>query len=427
MVNTSKIHYERNDYSSLILEDSLLKVGVLRLFILLLLLQIMADSELLEVVTGNSQFSNKFYNIITEGEKGKNVFFSPISAHTVLSMAYQGAAGTTADAFSNSLHVGNQDRAATGYHQVMNALNNIEGVKLHIANKIYVMQGFPLKEKFRKSAAELFLSETESLDFGQSSSSASKINGWVESKTNSKIKNLIDSGCLDSLTRLVLVNAIYFKGDWANQFRRRDTKKEKFYVSENESVDCDMMHITKNFKYREDQHLQAQILEMKYTNRNVSMVIILPFKRTGIEDLEKKLVDVDFSTITDGMRSLEVQLSLPKFKVETTMDLQSVLTRMGLGVIFDQAKANFSEISDSKEQLYVSKAIQKAFIEVNEEGAEAAAATGILKKRKYSSFMPIQRLRIIVDHPFIATIFVSIPENSPLPLFCGKITSPISV
>uniref|UniRef100_A0A1Y1KYH2 Serpin domain-containing protein n=1 Tax=Photinus pyralis TaxID=7054 RepID=A0A1Y1KYH2_PHOPY len=422
----STIFRKCNGYSSIILDDSLLKIGAFRLFILLLLLQIMADSELLQVVTGNSKFANKFYNILAEEEKGKNVFFSPISAHIVLSMAYQGAAGTTADAFSSSLHLGNENIAATGYHHVMSSLNSIKDVKLHIANKIYVMQGFPLKEKFLKSASELFLSETESLNFAESENSARKINGWVEGKTNSKIKDLIDAGCLDALTRLVLVNAIYFKGNWAQQFKKEHTMKEKFYISEVESVDCHMMHLTRRFRYRADDHLQAQILEMKYTNENISMVIILPFKRTGIEELEKKLVDVDFATLSEGMRSMEVEVSLPKFKVETTMDLQSILTRMGLGVIFDQMKANFSEISNSDEQLYVSKAIQKAFIEVNEEGAEAAAATGAHVRRR-RCLEETEQQSFVADHPFIFLITTKPTELSdPITLFFGRVLTDVN-
>ncbi|KAK4879302.1 hypothetical protein RN001_007448 [Aquatica leii] len=396
---------------------------VLQIILFSLQLGIMASSELRQVTTGNSQFANKFYSIIAKEEKGKNVFFSPISAHTVLSMVYQGAAGDTADSFASALNISNQKVAAAGYYDVMKALNSVEDVMLHIANKIYVMKDFPLKEHFRKTAAELFLSEAEQVNFTDNLAAAKKINGWVEEKTQSKIKDLIPADCLDSLTRLVLVNAIYFKGNWAHQFNKNATRKEKFYVSNNETVDCDMMHITKRFNYREDMDLDAKVLEMKYTNENVSMVIILPNQRDGIDNLEKKLADVDLSNITEGMRSMEVEVSLPKFKIETTMDLESVLTKMGLGVIFDQFKANFSEISDSDEQLYVSKAIQKAFIEVNEEGAEAAAATGIVMACRMAMVVPKEKLVFVADHPFVALLQVW-NDDIYHSLFLGRIVKP---
>ncbi|KAK5645687.1 hypothetical protein RI129_004151 [Pyrocoelia pectoralis] len=383
----------------------------------------MASKELLEVVTGNSRFANNFYNFIAAEEKGKNVFFSPISAHTVLAMAYQGAAGKTADSFASTLHVGNQEVASTGYHHVMKTLNSVEDVMLHIANKIYIMHGFPLKEKFHKSTSELFFSEAESVDFAENVESAKKINIWVEEKTNSKIKDLVTADCLNELTRLVLVNAIYFKGNWAHQFSKEATRTEKFYISDSETVDCDMMHITKRFNYRDDEELDAQILEMKYTNENVSMVIILPHKRNGIEELEKKLVNVDLSTISERMRNVEVEVSLPKFKIETTMDLNDVLTKMGLGIIFEPGNADFSEVSESPEPLHVSKVIQKAFIEVNEEGAEAAAATAVTMFRCLAMPIPVQKITFKVDHSFII-ILQTHDEAASHVLFYGRIVQP---
>ncbi|KAF5269269.1 hypothetical protein FQR65_LT02570 [Abscondita terminalis] len=392
---------------------------VLQLLLFVSLLEVMANSEVLQVTAGNNLFANKFYNIIAEEEKGKNVFFSPISAHTVLSMVYQGAAGDTASSFATSLNVGDKKIAATGYQNVMNALNSVEDVMLHIANKIYVMNGYPLKENFRKTVADNFLSEAEQVNFADNVVSAKKINGWVEDKTQSKIKDLIPADCLDSLTRLVLVNAIYFKGNWQHKFDKNNTRKEKFYVSNTKTVDCDMMHLTKKFNYREDMELDAKLLEMKYTNHNVSMVIILPNKRDGIDDLEKKLVNVDLSKLTHGMRTVEVEVSLPKFKIETTMDLKSVLTKMGLGVIFDPENANFSEIADSDEQLYVSKAIQKAFIEVNEEGAEAAAATAFSP----TVFDTIDSPQFRADHTF--AVFLEAYVNDVVHvLFCGIVKNP---
>lgn len=288
----------------------------------------MADSDLVKVATGNANFANKFYKILAEGSEGKNVFFSPISAHTVLAMAYQGAAKETAASFASTLQVPDQKVAANGYSSVMNTLNNVPNVTLHVANKIYVMQNFPLKAAFKKVTSGQFLSEAESIDFAQNEAAADNINKWVEDKTNSKIKDLIKKDYLDGLTRLVLLNAVYFKGNWAHKFEPKATRVEPFYTSNTDKIDCQMMHITKRFNYREDEALDAKILEMQYTNKDVSMVIILPNARDGIKNLESKLVDVDLSTITNNMDTVEVQVSLPKFKIETDMDLGEILTKV---------------------------------------------------------------------------------------------------
>ncbi|XP_071053226.1 serine protease inhibitor 3/4-like isoform X26 [Onthophagus taurus] len=341
----------------------------------------MAGNDLLtatEVSNGNTKFTSNLYQILAK-EPG-NVFFSPISAHAVLSMIYQGASGATAEALRKNLYLPEVKATATGYKNIMTELNSVENVTLHIANKVYIANKYQLNDNFKLTATKDYLAEAQPLDFKQSVVAAKEINTWVENKTNNKIKDLIQPDDLDELTRLVLVNAIYFKGNWLHQFPVEHTRKEKFYLNDKDSVLCDMMHLTDHFEYAEDTELDAKILRMRYTNKDVSMVIVLPNSKTGIFALEQKLANKDLTTLTSQLVSREVIVSLPKFKIETTIDLKDSLEKLGMGVIFSDA-AEFPNLIKGDEPLKVSKAIQKAFIEVNEQGAEAAAATVIITKK----------------------------------------------
>nr|AWD77173.1 serpin [Anatolica polita] len=364
----------------------------------------------LQVVQGNNHFSNDLYKVLS-GNEG-NVFFSPISVHAVLAMAYQGAQESTAEVFAACLKVPDAATAAEGYNAVMSKLNNVPNVTLLMANKVYLMAGFKLLEAFDTAISKKFLSEVELLDFAQNEASAKAINDWVKEKTREKIQDLIQAGDLNSDTRLVLVNAIYFKGDWLHKFDKELTKKEPFYLNNEDKVDVQMMHIKRKYYFSEREDLDAKILQLPYTNEDLSMVIILPNKRDGIKDLEKKLESFDLNNITEGLWNVEVNVALPRFKIETTIDLNDPLTKMGLGEIFDQSKANFRGMIG--QDLYVSKVVQKAFIEVNEEGAEAAAATAII----IDSYMLVPSADFTANYPFVICLL-----SKKTVLFMGRIAS----
>ncbi|CAH1129463.1 unnamed protein product [Ceutorhynchus assimilis] len=375
-------------------------MGVIFLLSLLTILpQIMAagKQELQAVIQGNGNFTKKLYNILSE-EPG-NVFFSPISAHAVLAMAYQGAGGSTKDAFTKTLAIDSPLQAAEGYSDVIHHLNNVSDVELLMANKVYIKNGYGLKAAFKEVAQKKFLSEVESVEFAKTAEAAKKINLWVEKKTQNKIKDLIQPDSLSDLTRLVLVNAIYFKGNWASKFDKSQTKTEKFYLNDNDSIDVQMMNKKGKYFYKEDEKLDAKVLELPYANPDVSLIVILPNKRNGIAELEAKLAETDLTKITENMFKPEVVVKLPKFKIETTINLNKPLEKAGLGVIFKENEADFSEMLDSPEELFVSQVIQKAFIEVNEEGTEAAAATEfeMIPRRLIVS----KEMHFTVDHPFI--------------------------
>ncbi|CAH0558183.1 unnamed protein product [Brassicogethes aeneus] len=371
----------------------------------------------LAVIQANGKFTNNLYKELAKQEG--NVFFSPISAHAVLSMAYQGANGDTKAAFASTLGVPDNKLAANGYSKIMDRLNSVENVTLLMANKVFLKSGLALQEEFGKTAKEDFKSEVQQVDFAKNVAAAQTINSWVEDKTKNKIKDLITPDSLDGMTRLVLVNAIYFKGDWLSKFDKANTRKMPFYTSETVKSDVDMMFRKGEYKYKFDRDLDAQVLELPYKNRDLSMIVVLPNKKDGIKGLEQKLAATDITKVTEGMYPTDVEVFLPKFKIETTIDLNQHLENMGLGVMFSD-NANFDKMITGNEPLKVSKVIQKAFIEVNEEGSEAAAATAIIVFATSALAPPPPQPIFKADHPFIVYL-VDASKNNINKLFFGKI------
>lgn len=378
--------------------------------------------ELKAIVQSNGLFTKELYCVLGK-EAEKNVFFSPISVHAVLSMIIQGAKGKTYDDIANALHVSNSSVAAEGYKDVLEHLNNIPDVQLSMANKVYVMQNLSLKPTFQEVNENKFLTGVEAVDFADTGVAAGKINGWIAEQTKNKINKLIEPGMLSDLTRLVLVNAIYFKGEWAKKFDSTATTSEKFYLNDNDSIDVKMMNNMETFLYKEDRDLDAKFLKLPYSNQDVSLIVILPNATNGIAELEKKLVDYDLTTITYDMYESEVMVKLPKFKIESMIDLKQPLSELGLQLIFDQNSADFSEMLQSPEQLYVSEVVQKAFIEVNEEGTEAAAATGAVVMAE-SFETPASPVEFFADHPFLILLQTSINGGDSIILFSGRISKP---
>ncbi|XP_063903050.1 leukocyte elastase inhibitor-like [Zophobas morio] len=373
----------------------------------------------LEVLKGITQFTTDLYKVLAKTPG--NVIFSPISVHAVLSMSYQGAKGTTAEKFASTLKVPAAAAAAEGYNFVMNRLNSVPNVTLLMANKIFLKKSYQLLPEFSNAVSENFLSEVQLLNFAANEAAAASINAWVKEKTKDKIKDIINKDNLDESTRLILVNAIYFKGNWAIPFHKNSTKTAPFYLIKGDKVNVPMMNKVVNLYYKADKKLDVQILELPYTNENLSMIIILPNKRNGLDKLEKKLASCKLMEIMQQMWKVNVIVQLPRFKIEQTIFLNDPLTKLGLGEIFDPHAANFGGMITSNEQLFVSQAVQKAFIEVNEEGAEAAAAT-LLEATFYCGGRsgPPPPKKFIADHPFIYFLC----ENRINPLFAGRLSDP---
>lgn len=204
---------------------------------------------------------------------------------------------------------------------------------LTIANRVYVSAGFTINQKFREVAVQKFLSDIQEVDFGQSEASASTINKLVEEKTNKKIKNLISPNMLNSLTCMVLVNAIYFKGNWKHKFNKRNTRKGNFYINENNQCPVDFMAKKQGFKYGMLTDLDAAALGMEYVDSNLSFVILLPNKRNGLLTLDSLLCNYDLANITKNMREQKVDVKIPKFKVEFDLNLNGVLKEVCINIL----------------------------------------------------------------------------------------------
>ncbi|CAL8109758.1 unnamed protein product [Orchesella dallaii] len=390
----------------------------------------MAESAILS--TANNEFTKDLYQALFPGNSSGNLIFSPFSLNAVLGMVGLGAKGDTRDEIFRGLRFteNSEEVIAKSYHSVISGFQKAmspETFTLLTANRVYSQVGFGLNQTFVNQLKDHFLADFEQLDFSTSENckaAADKINNWVESTTNNKIKDLISQDALGPLTRLVLVNGIYFKGLWEHQFKPDNTSKSQFRTSESNQVDVDMMYIQEKFPYAELPELDAEAVSLPYKGGRLSMVIILPKAVDGLTKLQTSI-----GSILQGGKSLvserltktdKVELSLPKFKIEATIgNLSEVLQALGIKSMFSQSGADFSGIPEGANPgLFVSSVIQKAFIEVNEEGAEAAAATGLVMMMRC---LPIT-IPFIVDRPFYFQIVDH--ANGELVLFSGHCNDP---
>lgn len=360
----------------------------------------------------SAEFAADLYTKVVDGKDGENVIISPFSVQTCVGLAYVGAGGKTAEEMAKGLRLSSNDRSevAKSFAQILDSYSNNPTLK--IANKVYVKNGYKLKPEFNEVASKSFHSEAENVNFAQNTETAEKINSWVEQKTNNRIKDLISSGSLSEDTRCVLVNAIYFKGFWAKKFNPEATQKEDFWISENDAVKVDMMYLNHKIKYREFPDIDSSAIELPYKDSDLSMMIILPNTKTGLKTLESKLATLNLADMSKNMYETEVNLKLPRFKIEFSIKLNEPLEKMGMTSMFHGG--DFSNLLDSNEPLEVSEVVHKAFIEVNEEGAEAAAATGaVVMMRCLPMRMPFH-----ANHPFL---FLIVEKSTPL--FAGRIST----
>ncbi|XP_031635358.1 ovalbumin-related protein X-like [Contarinia nasturtii] len=275
---------------------------------------------------------------------------------------------------------------------------------------------YKLEEHFKEIAVEKFSSGIESLDFKDSDKSARIINDFVEENTNQMIKDFIKPGMCDADTRLILVNAIYFKGTWEYKFNKNETREGDFWINEIEKNRVEFMTMEKCMQYGKLKDLDAVALEMKYADSKLSFLIILPNSRTGLSALEKKMKNYKLKDIISKMKLTTCCVTIPKFKVEFEIDLKSVLKELGMSEMFDKNNANLTDLIESKEQLYVSDAIHKAIIEVDEDGSKAVAATGMrvmcCSGGPVEYFIPFR-----ADHAFL---FHIIDKESNSIIFSGR-------
>ncbi|CAL7940868.1 unnamed protein product [Xylocopa violacea] len=368
------------------------------------------------VSDGTNEFSSLFYQTVAEKTPG-NLIMSPLSAAIVLAMAAYGSRGETENQFKKLLHLPSAN-GESGYQALIDNLNKIQENKLQLANKIFTAEHLDMKPTYKELTETYFHSIAQAVDFAKSQQAADTINGWVEQNTNELIKDLIKPGDLNNSTALVLVNAAYFKGLWNDQFNPNSTTDMPFYIDSNTVKNVPMMSRIGSYRSGELPELNAKFIELPYKGGELSMLIILPNVVDGLAEVEKKLLNVNLANVLNQGYVRTQNLYLPKFKIESKIELEDVLKKMGLIDAFD-GRADFSGISNEK--MDISKVVQKAFIEVNEEGTEAAAATGMSVALSVSA----DPIEIIVNHPFLYSIIKTGDTN--VQLFKGRIVDPQQV
>lgn len=371
------------------------------------------------VVNANNQLAFELYSQFNEESKDRNIFFSPYSISIALTMTYEGAKGQTAKEMQSVLHIPEDANVRRpNFARIYNEINKKDKkYKLSTANALWAQKDYKFLEEYTNNVEKYYGGKLTNLDFTRESEKSRQIiNKWVEDQTNNKIKDLIPQGVLNAYTRLVLTNAIYFKGTWVKQFDEKNTREDDFRIDSSNTVKVPMMRLIGNdvkFNYAETDEIQ--ILEMPYHGEDVSMLIILP-KGNDLANIEKSISLEKLSEWKNMLNEQRVDVFIPRFKFETKYFMAKALSDLGMPTAFGSA-ADFSGM-DGTRDLFIQNVIHQAFVEVNEEGTEAAAATGVVMGiTSVGPIIPIFR----ADHPFIFIIQESETGNI---LFLGRVSDP---
>ncbi|XP_033833478.1 neuroserpin [Periophthalmus magnuspinnatus] len=371
-----------------------------------------------------AEFSVRLYQRLQARGDQDNIIFSPLSVAVALGMVELGARGDTLE----------EIRQAVGFSQLVpgvefSLLQNLTTALseddaqyvVRFANSLYLQQGVSFSPEFVHLMKKYFRAQVETVDFNQSAVVAQHINHWVENHTESKIRELLSPDDFSSLTRLTLVNAVYFRGSWKNQFRPENTRTFSFSRDDGSEVQTLMMYQQGDFSYGEfsDGSQEAggvyQVLEIPYEGEDMSMMIILPRQEVPLATLEPIIKGPLLEEWANNVKRQKVEVYLPKFKVEQRTDLKDVLQELGVKNIFSN-NADLSGMTDGKD-LYISKAVQKAYLEVTEEGAEGAAGSGMIALTRNLVLYP----QVMADHPFF---FVIRNRQTGSILFMGRVMTP---
>lgn len=378
-----------------------------------------------DIKASSNKFSLKLHQVLRgQASSAENLFYSPSSILVALAMTHLGARGNTAKQMSKSFHLEEipEKQLNEEFQKFLQSLNqsNARGNEIAMANRLFVQMGFEVSKQFQEESEKFFNAEAALVDYQKNSKGArEEVNKWVEEKTKNKIKDLIPEGMFGPDTRLTLVNAIYFKGSWMSQFDPNATQTGPFQLTSSQSIEVPMMYQSKKFKYFENQDLKCKMLELPYAGEKMSMIILLPDEVEGLSKLEESL---SYSKLDDSIghlrkaREEEVEVTLPKFKLSEKFSLKEVLSKMGASDLFNPSKADLTGINKDG-QLFVSEVVHKAFVDVNEEGTEAAAATAVGIALMCMPMNPI----FFADHPFL---FLIRHNESGVILFLGRLANP---
>lgn len=385
-----------------------------------------------EVADANNEFAFEMYSELDKEEEG-NIFFSPYSVSAALAMTYEGAKGQTADEMKSVFHFPESGVLRPNFAAIYNDINRgSDAFQLRTGNALWVQQDFPLLEDYTGTVEKYYGGKAANLDFvGEPEESRQTINSFIAEQTSNRIRDLLPPNSINPMVRLVLTNAIYFKGTWKWQFDQSDTREQDFRITPGNVVKAQMMHMepekaTLNYADTGD----MQILELPYKGGKISMLILLPkqgeyFDRgTGgtityentLEDIELSLEKLD--EYKSQMREMNLgSISIPKFEFDTKYTgMAETLKSLGMPTAFDSGSADFSGMTGGRD-LFISKVIHQAYVKVDEQGTEAAAATAVVME--LTAIMPGDSF--IADHPFI---FIIQENGTGNILFMGRIVDP---
>ena len=375
------------------------------------------STELSDVVDGNTAFAWSMYDRI-HVESG-NLFFSPFSISAALGMTYAGAGGATADQMAQTLHVDDPSTFHPSFGALIRDLDGDKGrgYDLFIANRLFGQDGFAFESAFLDVTNQHYEADLELVDFATATEPArQRINQWVAEKTRDKIPDLLEPGMIDSYTRLVLANAIYFKADWAEQFDESDTRDRAFQLRDGTEIQVPTMSRKGDCRTYVSTDLAA--VELDYQDGEVAMLIVMPNGQSTVEDMEAALLGDGLEPINAGLHEADVLVQMPKFEFRDKTNLRKPLEALGMVDAFDSTKADMSGMAPGAagEDLYLQAVVHEAYVKVDEQGTEAAAATATVAGATSTGSSGI-----LVDRPFVFAIRDKLTGSI---LFLGRVDDP---
>ncbi|KAL8182580.1 UNVERIFIED_CONTAM: hypothetical protein K2H54_058413 [Gekko kuhli] len=404
----------------------------------------------------NTEFALDLFQHMRQIHHDSNILFSPWSISSIMAAVYLGAKGCTAEQIAEVFHFNKVGRTAANgaitrrpYSKMEELLHNpcisihkaplnihsefqtlsqeinqrSKNVLLRSINQLYGDRSAPFRNEFLQSVKKYYNMEPQTVDFQTASDEVRKeINSWVEHQTEGKIQDLLKAGSIDSLTQLIMVNALYFKGNWSKMFKKEATTEQLFRMSKSTSKKVKMMFQKGEFNWNYITNVQTHILELPYVNKDLSMFLLLPDdirdNSTGLEALERELTGEALCkwTSPEEMEKTEVRVYLPRIQLKDSYELKSTLSRLGVTDAFDAGRSNFSGMSD-KNDLVLSQVFHKCFVDINEEGTEAAASS----VADIASRSEGDAVLFAAEHPFL--FFIRHNKSKSI-LFFGKFCSP---
>jgi serpin B len=375
------------------------------------------DANMLSLVTGNNEFALALNDQLAR--KDGNLFFSPYSISTALAMTYAGARGKTADEMKTTLRLHLEPNLLhPAFGKLITQLDDAKTkrfTQLRVANRLWGQKDYGFLPNFLQLTRTDYHAGLEEVDFVTNAEGARQtINAWVEKQTQQKIKDLMPPGTVLNTTRLVLTNAIYFKAAWMNPFNEKSTAPGEFTLADGKKVKVPLMHEKLRAGFSQQQGFA--VLDLPYERQEMSMIVILPNDAAGLPAVEKQLSETNLKKWTGKLGTHEVDVTLPRFKITAQFMLNDTLQEMGMRDAFVFGKADFSGMA-TREKLFISAVVHKAFVDVNEKGTEAAAATGVGVGTL--SLPPPATFR--ADHPFLFLIRDNVTGSI---LFMGRLADP---